>query len=71
MKWNMETAIVIAGALIGAAILVAGHYEMTASVNGIARLNRWTGTITTCVPGKTATNGVLVADCSPKETPNQ
>ena len=44
-------SIILAGALIAASILLTNHWELTNSpmgIEGVGRLNRWTGTIEVC-----------------------
>ena len=52
---NLSTpaAIVVAGAMIAAAILFAGRYEITTGPGQLAyRLDQWTGRVAVCLPSK-------------------
>jgi hypothetical protein len=44
-------AIIIAGVIIGASILITNHWQIMQGQNSFSvyRLNRWTGTIDVCV----------------------
>jgi hypothetical protein len=45
---RVPVAIVIAGALVAIAILVALRWQITAASGYVYRLDRWTGHITVC-----------------------
>jgi hypothetical protein len=55
---NVPGAIILAGALIAATILMTNHWQLTMSYNGtgagILRLNRWTGHVEDCREEKRA-----------------
>jgi hypothetical protein len=57
---NQAIGIIIAGALVAAAIMFTNHW--TLSSNGAFLLNRWTGTVTSCVI-RTTTPTSQVANC--------
>ena len=69
MKFSSETAIVIAGALVAAAILFTNHWAFAWGDGASYRLNRWTGTIVLCAPqphGRTSiTAGGMSYTCEP------
>jgi hypothetical protein len=43
-----KAAIILAGALVAAAILVTGHWQVVVSESLIFRLDRWTGRVVAC-----------------------
>lgn len=70
MTWSIQAAIVVAGVLVAASILLTDHWQISAIGYGrtgdyasesVYRLNRWSGAIEHCV---------LVADAGLPKTPN-
>jgi hypothetical protein len=65
-------AIVLAGLMISASILLTHHWMIVApqaGSRGIVRLDRWTGTITVCAASEISAKGNdmtgVELDCSP------
>jgi hypothetical protein len=44
----MRIAILIAGALIAASLLIAFRWQISAATGFVYRLDRWTGSVTAC-----------------------
>ena len=69
MKFASETAVIIAGALVAAAILFTNHWAFAWGDGASYRLNRWTGAIVLCAPqphGRTSiTAGGMGYACEP------
>jgi hypothetical protein len=49
---SAPVAIIIAGALIAATILVTNHWQLSGTLGDAVRLNRWTGDTVACVAVK-------------------
>jgi hypothetical protein len=49
---RVPIAIVIAGVLIAAAILITLRWEISAATGVVYRLDRWTGAVTVCTLGQ-------------------
>ena len=45
---RFTVAVVIAGALIAAAILISFRWQLSAATGVVYRLDRWTGNVTVC-----------------------
>ena len=52
MKTNLASAVILAFGLIVGGFLAGGRYTVVASgTNAVARLDRYTGAVSMCVPG--------------------
>jgi hypothetical protein len=52
-RWKTEIAIVLAGLIVGACVLLASRWQISVAASqggndGVYRLDRWTGTIEYC-----------------------